>query len=54
VGIRLSEDSSCLAKGAIMDEAVNARSLQRQQVLEEIIQFILLAIDRVSPNRYQS
>jgi len=37
VGIRLSEDSSCLAKGAIMDEAVNARSLQRQQVLEEII-----------------
>lgn len=36
-GIRVSEDSSCLAKGAVMDEAVNARSVQRRQVLEEII-----------------
>jgi hypothetical protein len=36
-GIRLSEDSSCRAKGAIIDEAVNARSIQRRQVLEEII-----------------
>jgi hypothetical protein len=36
-GIRLSEDSSCLAKGAVIDEAVNARSVQRRQVLEEII-----------------
>lgn len=36
-GIRFSEDSSCLAKGAVIDEAVNARSVQRRQVLEEII-----------------
>ena len=35
--IRFSEDSSCLAKGAVIDEAVNARSIQRRQVLEEII-----------------
>jgi hypothetical protein len=36
-GIRLSEENSCLAKGAAIDEAVNARSVQRRQVLEEII-----------------
>lgn len=36
-GIRFSEDSSCQAKGAVIDEAVNARSAQRRQVLEEII-----------------
>jgi hypothetical protein len=37
VGVRLSEDSSYLAKGVVMDEATNARSIQRRQVLEEII-----------------
>lgn len=36
-GTRLSEEISCLAKGAVIDEAVNARSVQRRQVLEEII-----------------
>jgi hypothetical protein len=37
IGIRSSEDSSCLAIGAVMDEAVKFRSIQRRQVLEEII-----------------
>jgi hypothetical protein len=36
-GVRFSEDSSCLAKGVVIDEAVKARSIQRRQVLEEII-----------------
>ncbi|KAH8657466.1 hypothetical protein BGZ60DRAFT_493684 [Tricladium varicosporioides] len=34
---RLSEDSSYLAKGAIIDQAVTNRLLQRRRILEEII-----------------
>jgi hypothetical protein len=36
-GGRLSEDSSFLARGAVMDQAVTNRLLQRRRILEEII-----------------
>lgn len=36
-GVRLSEDSACLAKVTTIDEEVQRRAIQRRQVLEEII-----------------
>jgi hypothetical protein len=36
-GVRLSEDSSYLVRGAVNDEAVTKRAIHRRQILEEII-----------------